>query len=132
MINVNWKLAGMIGAGIVATAAVGYGLYQMFKSDEPVGTPPLVEGAIDFKEIASHDNTIVGYGSRVVNGTPVDFTFSYLNLGSYSIIKAVYITQGNDSVFTVDEANYFVNRIGVVGQFNARPTEHGFILDPKV
>lgn len=131
MITINWKLAGMCSAGVVATAAVGYGIYRMFKSDEPVGTP-LVEGAIDFKEITTHDNTIVGYGTRIINGIPVDFTFSYLSLGSYSIVKAVYITQGNDPVFTIDEANYFVNRIGVVGQFNARPTDHGFILDPKV
>ena len=132
MININWKLAGYIGAGVVATAAVGYGLYSMFKSDTPSTATPLVEGAIEFKEITSHDNSIVGYGSRIINGAPVDFTFSYLNLGSYSIIKAVYITLGNNPVFSIDEANYFVNRIGVAGQFTARPTEHGFILDPKV
>lgn len=132
MINVNWKLAGMVGAGVVATAAVGYGLYTLFKSDTPTATDPLVEGAIEFKEIVTHDNTIVGYGSRVVNGVPVDFTFSYLNLGSYSIVKAVYIALGTNPVFSIDEANYFVNRIGVPGQFTPRVTDHGYILDPKV
>ena len=125
--NINWKIVGLATAGTAVVMSAGYGLYALFKTDKV--SEPLVEGSIHFDDITQHENTRVGYGHRILNGKAKPFTFSYLNLGSYSIIKAVWIESDNTPVFSAEEANYFVNLMGVPGQFTTRPTDQGFILD---
>lgn len=123
--NINWKMAGAVGAGVAGLAVLSYGVYSYFKATPEA---PLIEGKIDIDDIDRRDSSVVGHGYRVVGGRKKEFVFSFLEVGNYSILKLTYLGNDSSNVVSIDETAYFTNLIGFPGQYRPEPTDQGFIL----